>query len=391
MAFDVKEEVAREKERMIHLRRELHRIPEPAFREEKTSKFVTSVLEELDLEVWTGVAKTGVVALLRGRKAGRTILVRADIDALTVKEETGVDYASAHDGWMHACGHDGHMAIALTVARILARNREAVRGNVKFVFQPAEEGPGGAKPMIEEGVLEDPHVDAALGLHLWNYLPVGKIGVRDGPVMASMDSFRIIIKGRGAHGAIPQDGVDAIVVAGQAINALQTIVSREVAPIAPCVVTIGTIKGGYAFNIIAETVEMEGTARALDPGLRETIPRRIERIIKGLTSGMRADYKLEYNFLYPVTVNDKEMVQIVREAAAEAVGKENVVVPDQTMGGEDMAFFLQEVPGCFFFVGSANSEKGLDAPHHSPRFNFDEEALAIGSEVMIRAVLKYLG
>jgi amidohydrolase len=390
VTIDFKGEIASLKDEMIKMRRDFHRKPEPAFKEVQTSKVVAKRLEEYGLEVKTGIAKTGVVGLLRGGSTGKTVIIRADMDALTVKEQTGVEYASENEGAMHACAHDGHMTIGLTAARILSQHRDEIRGNVKFVFQPAEEGPGGAKPMIEEGVMEDPRVDAAIGLHLWNYLPVGKVAVSPGPVMASMDSMRIKIKGKGGHGAIPHEAVDSIVVSSHVLTALQTVVSREIAPLAPSVVSIGTIKGGYAFNIIADVVEMEGTARALDVELQKTLPERIERIIQGVTSGMRAGYEFDYTFLYPVTVNDEGMARLIEEVSAEVIGKENVVSFEGTMGGEDMAFFLREVPGCYFFLGSSNEEKGLDQPHHSPQFNFDEDAMPIGVEIFARAAMKYL-
>jgi len=390
VAIDFKGEIASLKDEMIQMRRDFHRRPEPGFQEVETSRVVAKRLEEYGLEVKKGIAKTGVVGLLRGGSEGKTILVRADMDALTVKEQTGLEFASENEGVMHACAHDGHMTIGLTTARILSQHRDELPGNVKFVFQPAEEAPGGAKPMIEEGVMEDPKVDAAIGLHLWNYLPIGKVAVSPGPVMASMDSMKIKIKGKGGHGAIPHEAVDSIVVSSQVVIALQTVVSREIAPLAPSVVSIGAIKGGYAFNIIADVVEMEGTARALDVDLQKTLPERIERIIKGVTSGMRADYEFDYTFLYPVTINDGGMARLIEEVSAEVVGKENVVSFEGTMGGEDMAFFLREVPGCYFFVGSSNKEKGLDQPHHSPQFDFDEDAMPTGVEIFARAAMKYL-
>lgn len=387
--MDVKTEVQREKGEMIRLRREFHRIPEAAFQEQKTSGLIAEMLRGFGLEVRTGIAKTGVVGLLEKAPRGKTIMVRADIDGLPLSEKNELDYVSQHGGMMHACGHDGHIAIALTVAKILARCGPEIKGNVKFVFQPAEEGPGGAKLMIEEGVMENPRVNAALGLHIWNYLPLGKVGIRSGPVMASMDSMKIIIKGKGAHGAIPQDGVDAIMVSSQVINALQTIVSREIAPITPAVVTVGTIQGGYAYNVIADRVEMEGTLRALDLQLRNTFPEKIERIVRGVTSALRADYEFQYHLLYPITVNEEKMAQMVENVAIPLIGSENVLRPEPTMAGEDMAFFLERVPGCFFFLGSANKEKGLDQPHHNSRFNFDEEAMPIGAEILVRSVLRY--
>jgi amidohydrolase len=390
VAIDFKGEIASLKHEMIQMRRDFHRRPEPGFQEVETSKVVAKRLEEYGLEVTGGIAKTGVAGLLRGRRKGKTIIIRADMDALTVREQTGLEFASENEGVMHACGHDGHMSIALTTARILSQHRDELRGNVKFVFQPAEEAPGGAKPMIEEGVMESPKVDAAIGLHLWNYLPIGKVAVSPGPVMASMDSMRIKIKGKGGHGAIPHEAVDSIVVSSNVVTALQTVVSREIAPLAPSVVSIGTIKGGYAFNIIADVVEMEGTTRALDVELQKTLPERIERIIKGVTSGMRADYDFDYTFLYPVTINDEGMVRLIEEVSATVVGEENVMSFEGTMGGEDMAFFLREVPGCYFFLGSSNKEKGLDQPHHSPQFDFDEDAMPIGVEIFARAAMKYL-
>lgn len=245
--------------------------------------------------------------------------------------------------------------------------------------------------MIEEGVMSNPSVDGVLGLHLWNYLPIGKVGVRSGPLMASMDNFAIKIKGKSSHGAIPQDGFDAIVMSGHVITAMQAIVSREISPLQSAVISLGKIKGGYGVNIIPDQVEMEGTARALDTDLQKTIPESIERILKGVTSSMRGDYELNYQFLYPVTVNDERMTMLVEEASSSIVGSENVVVAEQTMGSEDMAFYLEKAPGCFFFVGSANKERKLDFPHHHPRFDFDEDAMLIGVEVLCAAALKFLG
>jgi amidohydrolase len=244
--------------------------------------------------------------------------------------------------------------------------------------------------MIEEGVMSNPPVDGVLGLHLWNYLPMGKVGARSGPLMASMDNFGIKIKGKSSHGAIPQDGFDTIVMSGHVITAMQAIVSREIPPLKAVVISFGKIKGGYGVNIIADQVEMEGTARALDTDLQKSIPERIERILKEVTSSMRGSHELNYQFLYPVTVNDERMARLVEEVSSSIVGSENVVVPEQTMGSEDMAFYLQKAPGCFFFVGSANKEKALDFPHHHPRFDFDEGAMLIGVEILCHAALRFL-
>ena len=390
MGIDLKKEIKELTPELIELRRYLHRHPEPGFHEVWTGQMVAEELRGLGYEVKSGIAKTGVMGLLRGGKPGKTLLLRADIDALTIGEKNEIDYCSEQPGVMHACGHDGHMAIALTVARILSQHQSEWVGNVKFVFQPAEEGPGGAKPMIEEGVLKDPKPDRALGLHLWNVLPVGTVGIRPGPTFACLDAIDITIRGKGGHGAAPHQTVDSIVAAAQVINALQTVVSREVDPIKPVVVSIGTIEGGHAYNIIANEVKMKGTVRAFDLDLRKTLPERIERIIKGTTASLRAEYDFEYRFGYPPLVNDEGVCNWMKEIAAEVVGEENIKIPDPTMGGEDMAYFLQEIPGCYLLLGSANEKKGLNKPHHNPEFNFDEAALPIGVEILARAALRFL-
>jgi len=390
MGIELKKEIEELIPELVELRRSLHRHPEPGFQEVWTGQTMAEKLKALGYEVKAGIAKTGVMGLLKGGNPGKTLLLRSDIDALTIGEKNQIDYASEQPGVMHACGHDGHMAIALTVAKILSRHQSELSGNIKFVFQPAEEGPGGAKPMIEEGVLDDPKPDLALGLHLWNVLPVGTVGIRPGPTFACLDAIDITIRGKGGHGAAPHQTVDSIVATAQVINALQTVVSREVDPIKPAVVTIGTIEGGHAYNIIANEVKMKGTVRAFDLELRKTLPERIERIIKGATSAMRAEYDFEYRFGYPPLVNDEVVCNWMREIAAEVVGAENITVPDPTMGGEDMAYFLQEVPGCYLLLGSANEAKGLNKPHHNPEFNFDEAALPIGVEILAGAALRFL-
>lgn len=391
MEGNIKSKILSLQNEMIEIRRDFHQYPELGFKEERTAKLVANYLRNLGLEVKTDIAKTGVVGLLRGQREGKTLLLRSDMDALPIQEKNEVEYKSKNEGVMHACGHDGHMAILLITAKILSDFQKEIKGNIKFIFQPAEEGPGGAKLMIEQGVMSNPQVDAAIGLHLWNYLPIGKVGIRSGPLMASMDSFTIKIKGKSGHGAIPHDAIDAIVMSSHVISALQTIVSREVSPLKSAVVSIGTIKGGYGFNIIADEVDMEGTARALDIELQKTLPERMERILKGVTSSMRGEYELNYQFLYPITVNDEGMAQLVQKVCTSIIGSEKVVIAEQTMGGEDMAFFLQKVPGCFFFLGSANREKGFDSPHHHPHFDFDEDAMPIGVEILSAMALEFLG
>jgi amidohydrolase len=384
-------EVARLAEAVVDLRRTLHRWPELGFHETRTSTLVTERLQALGLEVRTGIAQTGVLGILRGDAEGKTILLRADMDGLPIEEASGVPYASQNRGVMHACGHDGHTAILLTVANVLAQRRRQFSGTVKFAFQPAEElPPGGAKGMIEEGVLEDPRVDAAFGLHLWNGLPVGKVGVDEGPIMASVDRFDIVIKGVGSHGAYPDTGVDPIVVGSHIVAALQTVVSREVPPLAPVVVTVGKFQGGTAFNVIPSQAELSGTVRTIDARIREEMPARIERIVRGVTSGMRAEYAFNYAFGYPVTVNDVNRAQLARQVAGAVVGNANVVSAGMTMGAEDMSYFLEAVPGCYLRLGSGNPDQGLIHPHHSALFNFDEAALPIGVELLTQLTLAYL-
>ncbi len=391
MALALDNDVKALADQMSQDRRDFHMHPELGFEEHRTAGRIVDSLRAIGIdEIQTGVAKTGVVALIRGRSPGKTVLLRADIDALPVTERNEVPYRSVHDGKMHACGHDAHAAMLLATARILHARRAEFDGIVKLVFQPAEEGPGGALPMIEQGVMENPHVDAALGLHVWNLMEVGKIGVRSGPVMANTDEFSLTIRGRGGHGAMPHLSVDAITAAAQVVSALQNVVSRQVSPLEAAVITIGTIHGGERHNIIAHEVTMTGTVRTFNAELGEAVPGMIERVIRGVTNAMGADYQLEYHRVYPATVNDPKISDLVRDAAARVVGWENVVDSEATMGGEDMAYFLQKVPGCFFFVGTANAAKGLVNPHHHPAFDIDEGGMPVGVQVMVQAAMDVL-
>ena len=382
---------------IIEWRRIIHQKPELAFKEEITSQFVSQKLQEWGIEHQTGIAKTGVVAIIKGSKKtqlnksnNRVLAIRADMDALPVQELNEVSYKSQHEGIMHACGHDGHTAVALGTAYYLQQHRDSFSGTVKIIFQPAEEGPGGAKPMIEEGVLKNPDVDAIIGLHLWNNLPLGTLGVRGGALMAAVESFRCTILGKGGHGAMPHQTVDSVVVAAQIVNSLQTIVSRNVSPIDSAVVTVGELHAGTKGNIIADTARMSGTVRYFNPEFEGFIQERLEQIIAGICQINNANYDLEYWGLYPPTINDVGMAELVRSVAEEVVETPLGVVPEcQTMGGEDMSYFLQEVPGCYFFLGSANPKKDLAYPHHHPRFDFDETALAMGVEMFVRCVEKY--
>ncbi|MBI3097509.1 MAG: amidohydrolase [Planctomycetes bacterium] len=372
------------------IRRTIHAHPEIAFTEKATGALVAKRLKRAGLKVKTGVAKTGVVGLLRGAHPGPTILVRADMDCLPLQEENRKPYVSKRANLMHACGHDGHVAMATVTAEILSRQRGDLHGNIKFVFQPAEESPGGARPMIEEGVMENPHVDAAVGIHLWNDFPVGRLGIRSGPLLACADIIEIDVFGPGGHGAAPHQTVDTILVASQIVNALQQISSRNISPLEPVVVSICSIHAGHAHNIIPRRVQMVGTVRTFNRARRDELPKRIEDIIRGVTGAAGARYGFRYRKLYPATINDPRMTAFVKQCALDIVAKEQIDETVQTLGGEDMSFFLEKAPGCFIFVGSNNKAKDLAHPHHNPRFDFDESALKVGAELFSRVLTRFL-
>ena len=375
---------------LVELRRRLHQQPELGFREYLTSELISQKLQAWGIEHQTGIAETGIVAIIKGNKPGPVLGIRADMDALPIQEENEVSYKSRHDGKMHACGHDGHIAIALGTAYYLANHRDNFAGTVKIIFQPAEEGPGGAKPMIEAGVLKNPDVDAIIGLHLWNNLPLGTVGVRNGALMAATECFNCTIFGKGGHGAIPHQTIDSILVTAQIVNALQTIVSRNVNPLDSAVVTVGEFHAGTALNVIADTARISGTVRYFNPELGNLLPKRLEEIIAGVCASHGARYDLNYHRLYPPVINDNRIADLVRSVASEVIETTAGIVPEcQTMGGEDMSFFLQAVPGCYFFLGSANPNKNLAYPHHHPRFDFDEIALGMGVEIFVRCVEKF--
>lgn len=382
---DIKDIVKSNESQIVHMRRELHQIPETAYNEVKTSAYVAKHLEAEGLEVKTGIAKHGVVGLMRTGRSGPTLMIRADMDALPIKEETGLSCSSTHEGVMHACGHDGHMAMALGAAQMLVKVKEELVGNVKFVFQPAEEGPGGAKPMIEAGIMEDPRVDYAVGCHVWPGLPSGAIGVKAGPIMAAMDRFDIKILGRGGHGAMPHMCIDALEVGTQVVNALQRIVSRHMNPLSPTVVTVGTFQAGTAFNIIPREAVLSGTTRTFNHEIWHSWEERIENIVRGVCSSMGARYELDFQQGYPPTVNDAFMTDVVVRCAQAVLGKDQVVEPESTMGGEDMSYYLEKTQGCFFFLG-VGLEGG--APVHNPGFTLDEDALVYGTETFCRVALE---
>jgi amidohydrolase len=371
-------------------RRHFHRNPELGFKEHDTARYVAERLRALGVEHTTGIAGTGVVAVIEGKREGRVVLLRADMDALPLTEETGAEYASERPGAMHACGHDGHTAIMLAVAAVLTQRRDELQGTVKLVFQPAEEGPGGAKPMIEAGVMENPHVDACFGLHLSNTHPVGEIVVQGGPVQASADEFELTIEGVGGHGAAPHETVDPIAIGAAVVTELQRIVSREVDPLESAVVTVGSFHAGTKHNIIARKAELQGTIRALSPQTRELLHRRIREIATGVAAAGRATCDARINALYPVTVNNEAMASFARGVAQTIVAPEKVVPARPIMGSEDMSFFLNAAPGCFCFLGSANRERNLYHPHHSSLFDFDEACLPIGVELLSQLAITYL-
>ena len=393
---DLKATIAERTPELVRLRRQFHERPELAYEEHETARTIAAHLRQSGLEVTEGVGGTGVVGQLHGtapaKGEGKTLLIRADIDALPVREANDVAYCSRVEGKMHACGHDGHIAIALTLADLLAGMRERLHGNVKFAFQPAEERIGGADRMIADGVMENPHVDAVIGLHVWSPTPVGDVVVQDGPFFASADEIAVHVRGRGGHGAMPHLNVDPIVAAAQIVTALQTLISREISPFHPAVLTFGTIHGGTAFNVVADEVELRGTVRAYAPADREHLLRRIAEVAGGIAASLRAEASIEVIKGCPACVNDPEITALVRRAAEAAVGTGHIPTGDQRQSvSDDMALFLAAAPGCYFLAGAGNQAKGITAPHHSNHFNIDEDCLPVGVEVMARAALEYLG
>ncbi|PKO21376.1 MAG: amidohydrolase [Chloroflexi bacterium HGW-Chloroflexi-1] len=377
-------------DQLVAWRRDLHRHPELGYHETRTAALVARVLRDLGCEVRTGVGRTGVVGLLRGGRPGPTVMLRADMDALPIQEESEAPYASQAPGVMHACGHDGHVAMVLGAATLLARHAATLPGRVLLVFQPAEEGDGGAAAMIADGALADPVPDAAFGLHLWNAMPMGRVCAQAGLFMASADVLRIHIHGRGGHGALPHEAVDAIAVTGQVLSALQTIVSRNVDPQEIAVLTIGTVRGGAAFNIIAEQVALEGTIRTFSPAVRETVLTRLRVLLDGITVGMGASYTLAVQTVAPTVVNDPAVSELARAAAVQVVGNTAVAWRPPLMVSEDFAEYQRYVPSCFMLLGSGNAALGLNAPHHNPRFDFDERVLPIGVALLATAAAKFL-
>jgi amidohydrolase len=378
---------------LVKLRRELHQYPEIAYTEFKTSGIIVRELRKLGLKVKKGIAKTGVVALLNENKKGKTVALRADMDALPVTELAELPFKSKNPSRMHACGHDVHMTCVIGAAKILSKLKDELPGKVKLIFQPSEEvSPGGALPMVEKGVLKNPQVDGIFGLHCDSTIQVGEVGVKDGPMMAQVDDFDLIIKGKGGHGARPQEGIDAIVVGSAVIQALQTISSRRISPLKPVVISVGVFEGGTARNIICDKVVLEGTARTLEKNVTKKIPGLLREIISGVCKSFGADFELEYYAGYPVLVNDQKMTDMVRNSIKKLFWKEAIYeIKDPAMSGEDFAYFLQRVPGSFFNLGTRNQKIGAVYPWHHPKWKVDEKSIEIGSALLAQVAFDFLG
>jgi hippurate hydrolase len=368
--------------KIVALRRDIHREPELGFDTERTAEKVLGALDGLPLDIETGIAKNGIVATLEGEGDGPTVALRADMDALPILEDTGLPFASETEGTMHACGHDGHTSMLVGAAHALSGMRDRLGGTIKFVFQPAEEGGGGGKVMVDESVADG--VSSIFALHLWPGLPFGKVATKAGPIMAAADAFEMEVKASGGHGAMPHLAADAIAIAAQIVTALQTIVSREVDPVEPAVLTVGEIGAGTAFNIIPDKARIGGTVRTLNADLREKIPARIEDLARGIAQGMRGDVDLDYTFSYPVTVNDAAAADLALGVAEDLFGGESVVeLHNPSMGAEDFSYFLETLPGAFIWLGVGEEVSGL----HTPKFAFDEEILPRGSALLAALAL----
>ena len=374
----------------VETRRDFHRHPEIAFEEVRTAGIIAEKLQGLGLEPRTGIGKTGVVATYDSGKPGKTVLVRADIDALPVFEERDSEYRSETDGKMHACGHDGHAAVLLSTAKLLTQ-QEDLAGKLVFVFQPAEEIVQGAAAMLEDGALDGINPDHAIGLHLSSMHPSGRVAVRSGPAMAAADAFRLVIRGKGGHAARPQDVIDPVMISANLITSLQSLVSRETDPVDQAVISITSVHGGTAFNIIPEQVELKGTLRTFDPGTRSYLKERIQQVARGFVEALRGTLEIDWRDGSPAVVNDAAMTERFVQVAQEVVGEERVLVnAPQIMGGDDMALWLQQAPGCYFFVGAGSDDKDTTYPHHHPKFDIDEDSLPLAVELLSKGALAYL-
>ena len=386
----IREEIKPMKDWLLEIRRTIHQHPELGFEEVETSRLVSEWLEIFGYQVKKGLAKTGVVGILEGKRPGKTIAIRADMDALPVDEANQVTYASKIKGKMHACGHDAHVAILLGVAKFFSSMKDQVEGNIKWIFQPAEEGGGGGKVMVEEGVLENPKVDAIFGAHVDPFLPVGKIGIYEREGLAAADRFTIRMIGKGGHAAAPHASKDPIIAAGHLITQIHSIVGRDINPLDSGVISIGKISGGTAFNIIPDEMELLGTVRSLTSKVREELKARIEQVTQGVARSFGMDYRFDFEYGYPVLLNDLKMSKLVADACSKGIGEDSVEVLKPSMGGEDFAYYLQKVLGAFFRLGIRNEVKGIIHSYHSNLFNIDEEVLPLGVEMFVRIIDQYL-
>ncbi len=391
----IDKEIAEIKSQLISIRRQIHQNPELSNREFETSKLVAEYLKKLGLEVKTGIAHTGVVGLLKGTQSGPTVALRADMDALPIQELNDIPYKSKKKGIMHACGHDVHTTIALGVASVLSKMKDEIKGNIKFIFQPAEEGAppgeeGGASLMIKEGVLENPKVNAIFGLHVFPLLNTGTIGYKPEAFMAQSNRFEIEIIGKNAHGATPHLGIDAIVIACEVVLALQTIPSRLIDAREPVVLSVGVIEGGNRFNIIADRVKLIGTVRVFSTEINKKVRAKIEKIIKGITESYGASYRFQYREGAPPVYNDPSLVKESLPIMKKIVGSRNVILLKPQMVAEDFSYYGQKIPSFFYFLGVRNEKKGITHMLHTPYFNVDEECIPLGVKLMSYLLLNYL-
>jgi len=393
--MEIKALVEKYLDKIVEHRRYIHQHPEISLEEENTARYIADSLEKMGISAQRNIGGHGVVAIIEGRQPGKCVGLRADFDALSMPEVTGLPYASVNEGVCHSCGHDVHAAMLLGCAYILKEMKDKFNGTVKLIFQPAEESPleGGAPDMIADGVMENPHVDAMIGQHVWPTLETGTVGMRNGAMFGASDRFFLTVKGQSAAASAPDEGVDALVVAANLICAMQTIVSRNISPLESAVVTIGTIAGGNRYNILADSIKMEGTCRSVSPKTRDSMPARIERVIKGVTEALGGQYEFEYRKGYSPTINDPGMFELAYNTAKEFLGEKALILENPELGGEDFSYFCEKVPSIYYFLGCRPAEIPYEnfSPLHHGGFNLDENAIPVGTEMMIRTALKFLG
>ena len=388
---DIDKKITEINKEIISLRRKFHQIPETSMQENQTAEIIANYLDELGLKVRKNVGKTGVTAVLNGQREGRTLAIRSDIDALPIEENTGLEFSSKHEGVMHACGHDGHMAIVLGTAKVLSQFVEEINGKVKFIFQPAEEELVGAKAMLEDNVLQNPPVNAILGLHIWPDIESGFIGVRPGAVMAAVDKFEIELVGKGGHGGIPHKAVDPVVMSSSLIDRIQSVVSREIDPTQSAVITIGKIEGGTAYNIIPDRVKLAGTVRTFNQHVRNYIEEKIKKIVKNVAESFEGDYNLKFENKVPPVFNDQKLTENIIMHLQNLIGESKVITDfDLSMGGEDFALYQKRIPGTYLFLGTKNEKKGITKPIYHPQYNIDEEILSLGIKALSSFSMDYL-